>query len=320
MAISYKTKQFSLVLIKIGLVVATFYFIYNKLVYNIDLRFFEFAQNLLNNGSVTAYSILILLLLSIFNWFFEILKWQTLVNEITIISFNEAAAQSLGTLTASLLTPNRIGDYSAKAMNYQPNLRKRILLLNLVGNSVQMAITTIFGISGFVYFAQRFQPELNYNALLIWFGMIGITILFIIRILKMNWLRKQQKSIYKILAFVKNIPKSTLFKTMLFSGVRYVIFSLQFYFLFHIFGVEMGYFEAMSAISSMYLLSSIIPSIFIFDVIIKGGVAIYVFGLIGISEAIIVSIITLMWILNFVLPSVIGSYHVLTFKLPKNVT
>ncbi|WP_248912347.1 hypothetical protein [Gelidibacter algens] len=70
----------------------------------------------------------------------------------------------------------------------------------------------------------------------------------------------------------------------------------------------------------MYLLSSIIPSIFIFDVIIKGGVAVYIFGLLGVPEPLILSVVTFMWILNFVLPSVIGSYHVLQFKLPKTVS
>ena len=36
-------------------------------------------------------------------------------------------------------------------------------------------------------------------------------------------------------------------------------------------------------ITTMYLLSSIIPSIFIFDVVIKGGVAVYLFSIIGIK-------------------------------------
>ena len=68
----------------------------------------------------------------------------------------------------------------------------------------------------------------------------------------------------------------------------------------------------------MYLLASIIPSIFIFDVIIKGSIAVYLFSLAGVNELIILSIITLMWGLNFVTPSVFGSYYVLNFNFPKN--
>ena len=73
----------------------------------------------------------------------------------------------------------------------------------------------------------------------------------------------------------------------------------------------------MMIISSMYLLSSIIPSIFIFDVVIKGSVALYLFSFVGINELVILSTITLMWLLNFVLPSLVGSYYVLNYKLPK---
>ena len=319
-AISYKTKQFSLVLIKLGLVVAAFYFIYTKLFHNGDLNFGKFVQNLMDFSSISINTILILLFLSIFNWFFEILKWQTLVGCISKISLNEAITQSLGALTASLLTPNRIGDYGAKAMYYQRHLRKKIMLLNLVGNSAQMAITTIFGSLGFIFFTLHFQPELIYNGLLIWLGVIGFLILMLVWSFRAKWLKKQKKSLYKLLSFIKNISKEILFKIILFSLVRYLTFSFQFYYLLLLFWVDLDYLEAMVIISSMYLLSSIIPSIFIFDVVIKGGFALYLFGLIGVSETIVLSIVTLMFILNFVLPSVIGSYHVLTFKLPKTVS
>ena len=70
----------------------------------------------------------------------------------------------------------------------------------------------------------------------------------------------------------------------------------------------------------MYLLASVIPSIFIFDVLIKGSVAMYIFTIVGVNEFTILSIVLLMWILNFVLPSILGSYYVLTFTLPKNKT
>lgn len=318
--ITYKTKQFLLVLIKIGLVVAAFYFIYTKLIHNKDLHVDEFIHNLMSYSSISINTVLILVFLTICNWFFEILKWQTLVNGISNISLNEASAQSLGALTASLLTPNRIGEYGVKAMYYQPHLRKKIMILNLVGNSTQMAATTIFGTIGLLYFTSRFQPELPFKGIFIWFGTIGIVGVILILTLKTNGLKKQKKSLCKLLVFIKGISKEKLFTTTLFSVVRYLIFSFQFYYLLRLFDVSINYFEALSVISSMYLLSAIAPSIFIFDVVIKGGIAIYLFGLIGVSETIILFIVTAMWILNFVLPSVIGSYHVLNFKLPKAVS
>lgn len=316
-AISYKTKQFLLAPIKLSLVVAAFYFIYIKLFKNENLSFTEFTQNLTNLSSISTITMLILMFLSIFNWVVEILKWQTLISCFSKISFKEAKSQTLGALTASLLTPNRIGDYGAKAMYFPSQVRKKVMFLNLLGNSVQMGVTTIFGAAGLSYFALRFRPELNYNGIFIWLVAIGIISVGLIFILKSKWLKKPKKAIDKLLDFTKRISKKIMLKVILYSLVRYLIFSLQFYYLLFLFGVEISYFKAMTAISSMYLLSSIMPSIFIFDVVIKAGVAVYLFGLMGVSELIILSVVTLMWILNFVLPSVIGSYHVLRFKLPK---
>lgn len=319
-AISYKTKQFSLVLIKLGLVVAAFYFIYLKLFQNKDLNFKELIQNLTDLSSITTNTSIILVTLSFFNWFFEILKWQTLVANISKISFQEAASQSLGALTASLFTPNRIGEYGAKAMYYQWYLRKKIMLLNLLSHSLQMAMTTIFGTLGLAYFILYFQPKLNYGGLLISVLLVGIIVISVMHLLKVSWFKKQKHAFNRLINFAKSISKNSVLKTVLFSLMRYLIFSFQFYYLLVLFGIDLYYLEAMAAISTMYLLSSIIPSIFIFDVVIKGGVAVYVFGIFGIPNPIILSVVTLMWVLNFVLPSVIGSYHVLTFKLPKTVS
>ena len=316
-AISYKTKQFLLALIKLGLVVAAFYFIYDKLFQKGNFHFDDFLHVLINFSSVSTLTVILLLLLSFFNWYFEIMKWQTLVAPISKLTYKQATEQSLGALTASLMTPNRIGDYGAKAMYYQPHLRKKIVFLNLIGNSAQMGITTILGAIGFVYFTLHFQPTFDYTGVFIWATATMLAISGLILAFRAKWFGKKRKAFKKLILFINTISKKVVLKTVLFSFLRYLIFSFQFYYLLSLFDVNLSYVDAMVAISTMYLFSSIIPSIFIFDVIIKGGVAVYLFGLLGAPETIILSIVTFMWILNFVLPSMIGSYHVLQFKLPK---
>ena len=130
--VPYKTKQFFFVLIKLSIVVGAFYFIYSKLAENENLQFNEFLAFLKENDTFSTKNIVFLLVLSIFNWFFEIVKWQYLVKTVKKISFRDALEQSLGGLTASLITPNRIGDYGAKAVYFAKQFRKRIVLLNLL--------------------------------------------------------------------------------------------------------------------------------------------------------------------------------------------
>ena len=77
--VPYKTKQFFFVLIKLSIVVGAFYFIYSKIVENENLEFNEFIAFLKENRTFSLKNIIFLLILSSFNWFFEILKWQQLV-------------------------------------------------------------------------------------------------------------------------------------------------------------------------------------------------------------------------------------------------
>ncbi|MBT8393795.1 MAG: flippase-like domain-containing protein [Bacteroidia bacterium] len=310
----YKTKQFFFVLIKLSIVIGAFYFIYIKLTTNEELYFSNFIDFLSKNDVFSSKNIIFLLFLTIFNWFLEILKWQNLVSFVKKISFKEALEQSLGALTASLFTPNRIGEYGAKAVYFAKQFRNRVLLLNLLGNSFQMLVTSLFGVIGFIIFSSRYDIQISFFKL----SRLLIVAAFILAIVIIGF--KEDKfhikgfSIQRIKDYIKDVSLKIHTLNFAYSLVRYLIFSFQFYFLLSIFGVNMSYMDAMIIITSMYLLASIIPSIFVFDVIIKGSVAVYLFSFVHVNELTILCIITLMWLLNFVLPSIFGSYYVLNFN------
>lgn len=312
--LSYKTKQLFLKLIKLSIVFGAFYFIYNRLTTNEHLNFIVFIDFLKENDAFSLKTILSLLILTFFNWFFEILKWQNLVNTIEDISFVNAAKQSLAALTASLFTPNRIGDYAAKAIYFKSSKRRRIILLNLTSNMMQMTVTTVFGVIGFCFFMYTYDPEISYYKLGRFIVILSIVSTFAIFGAKQSKFTIKGFSVQKVIDFLKSIKKQTHQKNVLFSVIRYLIFSFQFFVLLNLFGVDVYYFNAMIVITTMYLLASIIPSVFIFDVIIKGSVALFVFEIVGVNDLTILSIITLMWILNFVIPSLIGSFFVLRFN------
>ncbi|AUC74374.1 lysylphosphatidylglycerol synthase domain-containing protein [Olleya sp. Bg11-27] len=312
-----KTKQFFFVLIKLSIVVGAFYFIYHKLLNNDSLNFNQFWRFLNDTKLFSVKNSLFLVGLSVLNWFFEITKWRYLVSKARTLSFLEATAQSLGSLTASLFTPNRIGEYGAKAIYYLKPLRKRILLINLISNMMQMGITVILGSIGFLFYYKTYEININYfklsRGLLI---LIALVTLVSIGITQSKY-KIKGFSLIKIYDFTYNLGIKYLTIGLLLSLVRYVIFSFQFYFILSLFNVPLHYWDAMIIITTLYLLASIIPSITIFDVLIKGSVAIYLFSLADITALPILSCVLLMWLLNFALPSIVGSYFVLNFNLPK---
>ena len=315
-SLPYKTKQFLFLLVKLAIIVGAFYFIYNKVVYNDQIQFVDFIKQLEASISGSGITILILIGLSFSNWFFEISKWKSLATSIQKVSFFEALQQSLGALTASLFTPNRIGEYGAKAIYYKKGNRRKIMLLNLIGNGAQMLTTTLFGIIGLVYFLSHYEVNLEVYRLRKLVYVLAFLIAFIIFGSRYTGKKIQGFYIDRILNFLKELPFSVHFTNMAFSILRYLIFSFQFYFLLSVFDVEIDYFTAMALISSMYFIASVVPSISFFDWLIKGSVAVWVFSFYPVNELIIVTITLVMWSLNFAIPAIFGSYFVLNFTFP----
>ncbi|TXD47973.1 lysylphosphatidylglycerol synthase domain-containing protein [Polaribacter sp. IC073] len=304
-----KSKQFFWLLIKLSIVFGCGYFIWLKLTTNNQLSFDLFYQNLIKNDVFSIKNLLFLFALSFLNWFLEILKWKTLASFCIKITKKSAAIQSLASLTTSLITPNRIGEYGAKALYFEKPFRKQILSLNLIGNLYQLLATLFFGVLGLLYFVNKQNVDLNFSKIFNWI-LIGFAALLVFLFLWKTLLSR--KNLFK--SYTVKLSSKQHFKVAFLSFLKYLVFSHQFYCLLLIFNVDISYINAFTAISSTYLISSFIPMLSIFDAILKGTVAIFIFSFFKIDALTVLSITTLMWILNFVLPASFGSYFVLTFK------
>jgi hypothetical protein len=301
-SISHKAKQLLVLLIKLLIVGSAFYFIYNELAHNDQLNWVLFVEKFNKNQSVLG--IAFLLLLSILNRFFEILKWQNLVSYIHKIKLFDATKQVLGALTAGLFTPNGIGEYAGKALFFDKSQAKNIVFLNLICNGIQVIISILFGLLGLWYLGFGKWVFLLLTIVL-GFGILGFGL---------KKVRIKGYSIEKILSKINEIPKKIHRKNSYLAICRYLIFSHQYYLLFLAFDVQLPYLTLMATIAAVYFLASSLPTFQFLDFAVKGSVAVYFFGLLNVNEWIVIFISTLMWFLNVVLPVLIGSYFVLNFK------
>ena len=220
-----------MLLLKMIIVFGAFYFIYQKLVNNELLSLAQLKEQFTLVFSNNIWTILVLLLFTDANWLLEMFKWNTLASITKKISFFEAYEQCLASLTASIITPNRIGEYGAKALYFGHAKRKKIMLLNLIGNLSQLTVTVFFGIIGFVFFIRSFNvntPKYNIEKLLIFGVAIIILIIF-----------SKKIRLFKISNFLKQIPKGIYIKIVGLSFLRYLVFSHQFYFLLRMFGIKL---------------------------------------------------------------------------------
>lgn len=303
-----KAKQFLVSAAKLLIVAGAFYFIYDQLAHNDKLEWQKFVALFKKNWTIGG--VLFLLSLSFLNRFLEILKWKNLVGVFRIISVAESSKQVLAALTASIFTPNGIGEYAGKALYYDKSETKKILFLNLINNGIQMVLSVVFGIFGLLYFNAEFD--------IITTQTVGIIFIVFCVLLLASFFFKgytiKGYSLEKLIHKINGIPKPIHQRNILLGLSRYLVFSHQYYFLFLAFDVHLPYLMLMSVIASVYFLASSLPTFQFFDFAVKGSVAVYFFGLLGVNEWIVIFISTLMWFLNVVLPVVIGSYYVMKFK------
>jgi hypothetical protein len=311
-SIPHKTKQFLVLIVKLLIVGGAFYFIYNQLANNDKLDWQKFILLFKKNQSVTGIGFI--LLLSVLNRYFEILKWQNLASYLQPISLSEATKQVLGALTAGLFTPNGVGEYAGKALFYAKKHTKKVIFLNLICNGIQMILTVVFGVFGLLYFNAKYNV-ITQKTVLIIFGILLLTFILLFSIKKLTL---KGYSIEKLIHKINEIPKSIHQKNIFLAICRFLVFSHQYYFLFLAFDVELPYLTAIATITSVYFLASSLPTFQFLDFAVKGSVAVYFFGILGINEWIVIFITTLMWFLNVVLPVIIGSYYVLNFKSSSN--
>ena len=144
--IPHKAKLFGVFIIKLLIVTAAFYFIYDQIAGNPKLQWSKFQNLVLQKISVIGF--VFILLFSFVNRFLEILKWQNLVSCLKPISVGEATKQVLGAMTAGIFTPNGLGEYAGKALYFEKKDTKKIIFLNLICNGIQMILTILFGTIG----------------------------------------------------------------------------------------------------------------------------------------------------------------------------
>ncbi len=307
-SIPHKSKQFLVLLIKVLIVGGAFFFIYDQLANNDKLDWQRFLIVFRKNQSVTG--ITFILLLSVLNRYLEILKWQNLVSVLRPNTLSEATKQVLAALTAGIFTPNGVGEYAGKALYFEKTAAKKIIFLNLICNGIQMILTVIFGIFGLLYFNANYHVITTKTVVVLF----GILILLFAVLFSVKKLTIKGYSIEKLIHKINVIPKPIHQKNILLGICRYLVFSHQYYFLFLAFDVDLPYLILMSAVTSVYFLASSLPTFQFLDFAIKGSVAIYFFGILGVNEWIVIFISTLMWLLNVVIPVIIGSFYVLNFK------
>jgi hypothetical protein len=274
-------------------------------------------------------------ILMLVNWSVEAAKWRLLVNRYVKISFPKALQSVIAGVTVSIFTPNRTGEFIGRAFILRGKHPVKAVLLTFVGSISQLLVTIIMGGISLSFIAYKILPvetkvnSLVYNILIILLLVFfGFLILAYFRMPVLTRIFREKIKVrfprlFDYLRLVGGISRIELFQVMVFSLLRYFVFSLQFYLILVVFGIYLPVFDTLMIISLIFLALAVIPTIALSELGVRGSVSIYLLGAYlqnttGFtldekqSLAVMLAAGTL-WIINLALPAVSGIPFV--FKL-----
>ncbi len=334
MVIGTKVNKTWNIILRISIAVITLFFIYWQVFHERDtgivLRFFE----QLHFGSAMVFTVLLLLLLMLLNHSLEAIKWQWLIGKLEQVKFPVALSAVFTGISVSMFLPNRVGDYIGRVFMLRRSNPVKGILVTIIGSIAQLLTTLLAGMIASVFFLHRhFDFQVNVNQWLfagsiILFILISVLLLLLyfniqllhawVGKLKPAWREKLEP--YVVVYSLYN--SRTLFKVLLLSALRYVVFSFQFFLLMRIFGLPIGYTHAMMLIGLSYLLLTIIPTVAFSELGVRGSVTLMLFShyyaAAGIwSDHLAMAVLvasTGVWLLNIALPALMGVFFVYRLK------
>jgi hypothetical protein len=111
-----------------------------------------------------------------------------------------------------------------------------------------------------------------------------------------------------------------LINVLLFSLLRFMVYSFQFYLLFQAFHIDLGFIEGILFVFLIFFGITIIPSIALAELGIRGIISIFIFNILWADillgddiETSLVSATSLLWLINLAIPAIIGGLFI--FKL-----
>jgi len=69
----------------------------------------------------------------------------------------------------------------------------------------------------------------------------------------------------------------------------------------------------------VYLFISVVPSVFVFDIAVRGGLGVFFFDLIDVPASNVILTATFMWLANAGLPALIGNIFVAKYKVKRQM-
>jgi hypothetical protein len=252
---------------------------------------------------------LVLLLLMGCNFFIESIKWKRVVANSNPIKISKAIQSILVGQAFAFFTPNRIGEFAGRTM-FLDKGNKLIGAAQMGWASYAQLLATIS--IGALSLAINFHLYAPVNNLwLFWVKMasplIGIMALFLF-FYQHEWKGR--------LSFINRVQIETPVKLDLLwlSLIRYFVFMMQYLWVAYILKIDIAALDLLSSISILFLCLSILPTISLTELVIRGQLLLMLLAPFYGDKMMIISLSSIIWGVNFLVPSIIGTFLLLGYR------
>jgi hypothetical protein len=265
--------------------------------------------------------------LMILNWGLEARKWQLVIKRIQPISWMQCLKATFTGTTLAFFTPNRMGEYMGRVLYIDEGKRIRAISLTLVCSIGQLLVTLIFGIIGLLVIRKTLQSSAGGSSTIFWLNavlyasLLGAGFLTLLYF-RLSWLIRWIERIPRIEKFVRhirvldNFNATMLFRILSLSVSRYIVFVAQYFLLFQVFRVELTGWQVFWSVSVVFLVLAIVPTIaLITELGVRWKTSVEVVQLFSANVVGILATSLAIWIINLVIPALIGSLLILNIRL-----
>lgn len=219
----------------------------------------------------------------------------------------------LSGVSVSILLPNRVGDYFGRIFYLQSTKRIKAILATIVGSFAQLIIAFSLGSIAFTYYFWNKALYPGWQASLLTVSsmvVLGAMFLYYNIPLIYRLVSPSNKRLKKVRQYLKVFTyyhSDQLTELLILSLSRFLVFSIQYVLILKAFGIETTYLTTTFYVVLIFFIQSVIPSVALADLGIRGAVAVYIFSFVGENQlAVLVSSLVL-WIVNIIIPAVTGS-------------
>jgi hypothetical protein len=117
---------------------------------------------------------------------------------------------------------------------------------------------------------------------------------------------------------LKTLRATLLLKLLSLSAIRYIVFVVQYFLLFRLFGVSIEWWQSFWSVSLIFLVMTIIPSFAIAELGLRGRVSLKLLALFSTNNLGIGLTTLTIWLINLILPAVAGSLLIVRIKIFKS--